>query len=169
MKWKPFNTSELRECLSEFEGWFLDGGHALDLFAGVKTRDHEDIDVGIFSDKLDHLISHLQVRGFEIFKADGSLKIVKSIDNDFFHSYWVSDQKAYKFQILVYKKLNGSVVFRRNADISWPEESFLLFKNGLSFVNPLVIYTFKITAKEFRQKDPLDINTLLKIIQVQHA
>lgn len=45
--------------------------------------------------------------------------------------------------------------------MSWPKDAFVLRKDGLQIVNPLITYAFKITNKDSQEKDLLDIDNLL--------
>lgn len=77
------------------------------------------------------------------------------------YNYWVSDGGGYRFQVLIYNLNNGFVSFRRSRDVTWPVSSFLVFKDGIKVVNPLITYAFKVTTKPVQEKDLFDISILL--------
>src|ERR1700761_1172870 len=53
--------------------WWIAGGWALDLFAGERTRNHKDLDIGVLRRHAPHVVSALV--GWEAFEAkDGILK-----------------------------------------------------------------------------------------------
>jgi aminoglycoside-2''-adenylyltransferase len=51
--------SELEPLKSFRRPWFVAGGWAIDLFLGIKTRDHKDVDVAVFREDQLELRRHL--------------------------------------------------------------------------------------------------------------
>lgn len=165
MNWKPFTIDELQKLLVGFDRWFLDGGVALDHFLGRSTRAHGDLDIGIFSEDADALLTFLINGGLEVYDASSGLERVTSPSyREQSYNYWVSDRKHYKVQVLVYNAEGRHVVFRRNPEVKWPRQAFILMKGQLHLVNPLVIYAFKVTTKSIEQKDLTDIASLFKLV-----
>ncbi|WP_373296350.1 nucleotidyltransferase domain-containing protein [Bacterioplanes sanyensis] len=57
--WKPFTLNELHTVVGDCSGWFVDGGEALDLFLGQKTREHGDLDIGVLAPCVPEVLSRL--------------------------------------------------------------------------------------------------------------
>jgi hypothetical protein len=60
MKWDPMSLDKLSHLLENRTDWFLDGGHALDVFLGIRTREHGDTDIGVFSTNAKQLLAYLK-------------------------------------------------------------------------------------------------------------
>ncbi len=158
MSWNPYSVDELSRNLNGLTDWFLDGGYSLELFLGNVSRVHGDIDVGIFSRDAKTFLKNLVSMGYEVHIANKELALFNESEFDEEdYNYWISDIKGYRFQVLVYRLENGGVHFRRNKGVVWPEQHFLISKNGINIVNPLVTYAFKVTTKSVEEKDLSDI------------
>lgn len=161
MNWNPYSITELSQKLSGTTDWFLDGGYSLELFLEKSSRDHGDIDIGVYSRNAKDLLNYIDRLGFQIYIASkGTLATydeVGFIESNY--NYWVSDGEFYRFQILVYRSKSGRVTFRRNKEITWPESSFIIEKKGIRMVNPLVTYAFKVTTSSVEEKDLYDISS----------
>lgn len=165
MEWNPFTLAELEDVLEDNSNWFLDGGHSLDVFLGRKTRDHADIDIGVFSTDTKQLLSQLTQQGFNVLIANRNLTPYSESELQCAdYNYWIADSTGYRLQILVYNLENDRVLFRRNKRISWPKADFTLKIKQWRIANPLVTYAFKITNIDPLQKDMQDIDTLFKVI-----
>lgn len=170
MHWKPFDLNEIQEVLNGFDRWFLDGGLSLDHFLGRSTRSHSDIDIGVLSEDKDDLLSILLKRKFHVLDACAGLQPITSVARqESSYNYWISDGEHYKVQVLVYSTDGDRVIFRRNPSVTWPKDSFILAKDGLRIVNPLVTYAFKITAKSVEPKDLADVGSFMKFIGTDSA
>ena len=161
MNWQPFSISEIQTLLPDSQTWFLDGGEALDVFLGRQTRLHGDIDIGVLSQDVEHVLSIFIGNGFDVRVANRGLS---TYDPNVFdandYNYWVSDKRFHKLQILVYQVHLDRVSFRRNTDVTWPLTCLTLQHQGYRIINPLVSYAFKITTNQPQQKDLQDIAEL---------
>jgi hypothetical protein len=161
MNWNPYTVKELTETLEGIDGWFLDGGHALDVFLGKVTRTHHDIDIGVFSSQVEPFLENILEKGLDVYVANRNLVKLNPLGfKETDYNYWVSDESGYRFQVLVYAVDEDFVHFRRNNGITWPKSEFLIRKNGVAVVNPLVSYAFKVTTKSVESKDIHDIAQL---------
>ena len=163
MNWNPYTVDELSRNLAGLTGWFLDGGYSLELILDKNTRAHGDIDIGTYVQEAKPLFSGISALGYQIYVANKG-KLDPYHESEFSESnynYWVSDGESFRFQVLLYKLKAGKVYFRRNKGISWPEAAFLIEKNGMKVVNPLITYAFKVTASTVEDKDLADISLLL--------
>lgn len=163
MNWSPFTLDEVNRLLQRNTGWFIDGGTSLDLFLGYKSRNHEDLDIGVFSSEIEAVLEKIEFAGFEVYVANRDLVAYDS--NNFIasdYNYWVSDGEQYKLQILVYKQNGDNIIFRRNPTVSWPISRMILKINDLPVIHPLVTYAFKVTTCEPQEKDLQDIAVLMQ-------
>jgi len=164
MKWNPYTVIELNKSLAGLPGWFLDGGYSLELILGKSSREHGDIDIGTYSRDAKSLLSSISALGYQIYIANkGNLDPYQETEfSELNNNYWVSDGESFRFQLLVYKLKGGKVYFRRNQEVCWPEADFLIEKNNMKVVNPLITYAFKVTTSTVEEKDLIDISLLLK-------
>jgi hypothetical protein len=57
--WQPYRPDEVAQLLQGFsEPWWIVGGHAIEAFAGV-SREHEDVDISIFTSDFQALRAHI--------------------------------------------------------------------------------------------------------------
>ncbi len=162
MDWNPLTIDQLHRVLPDRASWFLDGGQAFDLFLGEKTREHSDLDIGVFSYHAKAILDIISTKGYRVYIANQQLlPYVSSAFDEKAYNYWVADDSAYKLQILVYQVEGENVVFRRNPLITWPKKSFLIQLDQIAIVNPLVSYAFKVTTKEPLAKDLIDIKNFM--------
>ena len=170
MNWNPYSIIELSKKLAGTTDWFLDGGYSLELFLEKTSRYHGDIDIGVFSQNTKKLLKYIEGLGLQVYVASkgGVEKYNEYHFTESNFNYWVSDGEFYRFQILVYELKSGRVSFRRNKEISWPESSFIIEKNDIRMVNPLVTYAFKVTTSSVEGKDLSDIS-LFSNWMAEHA
>ena len=69
-RFEPLTPEQLKELMRGFEPpWWLVGGYAIEAFTGI-AREHEDIDVSIFTDDVQALRAHLEPR-YHLWSNDG--------------------------------------------------------------------------------------------------
>lgn len=76
--------NELRQIMDSVGiRWAVCGGDAIDLFVGRQTRLHKDIDVAVFWEDREHIISEFLRRGWRIFEPDhGLLREITTLEED---------------------------------------------------------------------------------------
>jgi len=79
------------------------GGHAIDLFLDVKTRPHKDLDVSIFQEDRDKIISYMLNKGWDIYEPYGT-EYLHKINN-------IENQKRLKLNIWCVKPNNPHYIF----------------------------------------------------------
>ena len=134
------------------------GGWAIDLFTGMETRDHSDIEIAILRE------DQLALKGA---LPDWSFK--KVIGGEFFpwtdellelpvhEIHGVHKQKGERLEVLLNEARDGKWIFRREPSISFPESSLFLYSNeGIPYLHPAVVLLYK--AKNFRKKDNINSN-----------
>ncbi len=164
MNWEPFSKFQLKELLLDLDCWFLAGGESIDHFFGKKSREHDDLDIGVFYDDLPELIGCLEAHGLTVWACiEGELAKYNFDDlPEKVHNFWVSDDTAYRFEILTYRTNDAGVIFRRNTDIIWERSAFTVEVDGFRVLSPMVSYAFKITSSDVRAKDLEDIQLLTR-------
>ncbi|MDX1341911.1 MAG: hypothetical protein R3227_06145 [Reinekea sp.] len=164
MEWKPYDFPTLQRALAGFEGWFLAGGQSMSMFFNATWRDHGDIDVGVFADNFQPLLSWLSAQGLAVSLCEHQqlVPFVGQAIPTHVHNAWVSDSVAHRFEVLSYPVQDDRVLFRRNPSVSWAKQDFVIQRGNFLLVNPLVTLAFKYTTNELRQKDQADIDYLIK-------
>lgn len=74
----------LKELLDSMEiFWAICGGDAIDLFAGMQTRGHKDIDVAVLWEDRERIITGFLERGWRVFEPDhGLLREITALEED---------------------------------------------------------------------------------------
>jgi hypothetical protein len=150
--------------------WFISGGWAIDLFVGTNTREHHDLEVGVYRQHQRDLHSH--------FAAWELCKAVQGPDG----GSWVPWEDGEWLQLPVHQILarrtgvglheceflleevdGGEWRFRRNQQITRPStEISMRSVSGIPIVVPEIQLLFK--ARAHRPKDDHDFETVLPLL-----
>ena len=156
----PFQQIILpKELLSSFPGsWFVVGGWAIDLFLGFQSRDHKDLEIGVYRSNQIDLKSFLQSWKF--------VKVVQGVseswtDGEFLsspvheiHAQSESEPQT-ELEILLQEETDMKWVYRRNASIRADKRSIVLSSAaGIPYLSPEIVLLYK--AKQQRGKDEAD-------------
>ena len=57
--WNPIPANEIQARLGTFYDWSICGGISLDILAGVTTRHHVDIDIGVFRSQVETCLKEI--------------------------------------------------------------------------------------------------------------
>src|SRR3954454_24979899 len=77
--WQPLTPAEVADVMEGFaRPWWIVGGHAIEAFTGVH-REHEDIDLAIFTEDFPRLRTQLGSR-FHLWSNDGGT--FRYVDDD---------------------------------------------------------------------------------------
>jgi len=147
------------------KNWFFAGGWAIDLFLGKETRDHHDIEIGIFREDQIKLKQFLSTWNFKkVFKG----KFI-SWDDEYLelpiHEILATNNANYfELEILLNECDAESWKFRRNLKISYPLQSIIMyFETGLPYLAPEIVLLYKVrNTREKDHKDFLSIKDCLK-------
>lgn len=157
----PFGpVLEVHALLSDFpRPWFIAGGWAIDLFLGQVTRDHEDVDVGLFRKDLRDLRAYLAGWMFE--------KVVTGRREPWPEEEWLNlpvheihgrgpPGTPREIEFLLNEAAESDRwVFRRDARITRPlAEAISRTRSGVPFLGPEIVLLFK--AKNPTAKDLAD-------------
>ena len=158
--WKPIEVSNIQARLGAFANWCICGGISVDLLVGRKTRDHGDIDIGVFRSQLKTCLNSIGAHTVYLCDPPGSVKPwdgleVPSHVNDIFITS--EDQSVWELQILVYTDDDQYVYFKRNDRIRWKKTTHTLRVKGLDILNPAITMLYKSNKLPIPPKDSQDI------------
>lgn len=139
--------------------WWIAGGWALDLVGGGITRDHLDLDVGVFREDLSHLFEALS--DVELHSADGGLLELMSGAEEMrteANSIWAKrpDAKKWLFELIMNEREKDEWVYRREPSIRRPLNELTVEVDGLKCLRPEIQLLFK--AKHMRGRDIADFD-----------
>jgi hypothetical protein len=150
-------VSFLHELMTGFERpWFVVGGWAIDLFVGSQSREHDDIEIGIYRNDQQWLRRHLGawqftkvVNGESARWNDGEL-----LELPVHELHARSSSPERQLEILLQEESNEHWLYRRNAEIGEKKRDVCLVSNGIPYLRPDIVLLFK--AKNTRAKDERD-------------
>jgi len=139
--------------------WWIAGGWALDLVGGGITRDHLDLDVGVFREDLSHLFEALS--DVELHSADGGrLELMSGAEEmrTEANSIWAKrpDAKKWLFELIMNEREKDEWVYRREPSIRRPLNELTVEVDGLKCLRPEIQLLFK--AKHMRGRDIADFD-----------
>lgn len=153
--------------------WHLCGGFAIDVYLGVITRRHKDIDITVSFDDMELCIQYLKSKGWEIDAPIGNQRLVpiefalehKELyfdniwcykkDNDFiktektdgvfkYMKFIDREQTELDFiEVLFNKVENGIFYYRKNHNIMINTDMAFIKKDRISMLAPEVILLYK--------------------------
>ena len=147
--------------------WFIAGGWAIDLFINEKTREHNDIEIGIFRDDQDKL--------YQYFKKWDLKKVVKH-QNGYLteplgeseylqmpvheiHGY-NNDSDINEIEILLNEKEGNNWIYRREQRIKREIDKVILLSSfGIPILCPEIVILYK--SAHNREKDNKDFENVL--------
>jgi hypothetical protein len=160
--WDAWTPTEAAAHLEKLDApWFVTAGWALDLFLGHQTREHDDLEIGVPSDRFADVRDAL---------ADFELVVIGSgmawpLDPRSLaqhHQTWVRDRATGSWRMDVFREpWDGDVwTCRRDARIRLPAARLISrTSDGIPYAQPEVVLLFK--AKAARPKDEEDLATVL--------
>lgn len=164
-------NAELFEYLSGANiDWAICGGRAIDMYAGRKTREHKDIDVAVFSDQRERLLTYLFQGNWRVFEPEnGLLREVTCSDDDFQRNdnLWCIAKNSSAYQIvlehdnffsvttsrkhqdcldfvefLFNKRLGNQFLYKRNRNIQHARP-ILCDPSGIPYLAPELVLLYK--------------------------
>ena len=171
-EWEPLGVDY---AVSLFSGlrvpWWVAGGHALDLFAGCRIREHEDLDVGVSRSDWRAVREHL--RGCWDLRAafihEKKIREVRGGLGDEVDCLWCRPEECgpWFVELLLMDTERGGQghewVFRRNRSIRRPMREILLRDpQGPGYLAPEVQLLFK--AKNPRLRDETDFEAVAPLL-----
>lgn len=151
--------------------WFISGGWAIDLFRGEVSREHEDLEIGIF--RQDQAAIQSFLRSWNLFKAvegpDGGMWVPWP------EGEWLElpifqvlarreDTLPPEFEFFLNEIDHAEWRFRRNPDFRRPAADVIVTsKTGIPIIAPEIQLLYK--AKGLRPKDERDFHTLRDMLE----
>jgi hypothetical protein len=138
--------------------WWIAGGWAIELFTGIKVRDHSDLEVGCFRADVELLLD--QLPGWDLFIArDGRLEPLgaNSLTELGVHSIWCrpSGSEHWVIEILIEERDGMDWTYRRDRRIRHSIVGLASrSREGLPYLCPEIQLLYK--SKESRPKDDAD-------------
>lgn len=164
--WRPLRPAAAALLLADFPApWWIAGGWALDLFLGRETREHADLDLGLFSADQLAVQTYLVARGWELHCPDppGVLRpwLAGETLPEHAHCPWARRDAAspWEFQLLLNLGGGDTFISRRDPALSRPLSQALIERDGLRLLAPEIQLHFK--AKSGRPRDEADFRNVL--------
>lgn len=141
--------------------WWIAGGWALDLAAGGQTREHIDLDVGVFHTDLGYILT--QTAGIDFYAARGGrLQELGTIDDlhPSANSLWLKrpGDELWLMELMINHGSTREWVYRRDHRIRVPRGEFLLRVDGLECFRPEIQLLFKSEKRRGRDEADFDVH-----------
>jgi hypothetical protein len=169
-RWEAWSPSEVARRL---EGvcahWYVAAGWALDLFVGGRTRDHDDLEIGVPAREYDAVAERLAEHGLDLFVVgDGVARPPTGAALAAHHQTWARDRENGRWRVDVMREPSDGDdwVFRRDHRIRLPAVSVVArTATGIPYAQPEIVLLFK--AKAVRQKDEDDFARVLPFLDAR--
>ena len=148
--------------------WYVAGGWALDLYRGIESREHEDLEIGVSADGFPAIRSALGDFEFDVV-LDGRRWPLDSPAFASSHQTWVRDPAtgAYRLDVFREKHDGHTWICRRDESIRMSySEIILRTPDGIPFLSPVIVLLFK--AKWARPKDDEDLSAVLPLLDREY-
>lgn len=164
--WRSMHPGQVKAALGGLtRPWWVAGGWAIDLFLGRQTRDHHDIDIGVFACDQTEVQAYLTGCGWELHCADsGRLRPWTSAEElpPAIHDVWCrrAPDSPWEMQLMLNPGHGGHWISRRDPAVRVPCTAALLrTEDGIAFLAPELQLHFK--AKGLRERDEADLASVL--------
>ena len=143
--------------------WFMAGGWAIDLFLGMRTRDHEDLEIAVPSSFFETL--PLRFPDFDFWIPQSGRKLARMSPETLAgesHQTWAYERAAQVWRFDVFREPHDgdTWICRRDSSIRRPySEVFEVSVDGIPYLRPEICLLFK--AKAVRDKDRADFDAVL--------
>jgi hypothetical protein len=158
MGWSPDRVAEALDGVTA--PWAVAGGWALDLWLGMQTREHEDIEITVPAPFFPEIQARLEALGLKLFSnVDGEVIALapgEARGPDGFQT-WVTDPEARAWILDIFREPGDAQtwVYRRTGELSAPRAwASGRTAAGIPYVAPQIVLLFK--AKATRDKDQAD-------------
>ncbi|MEI5909586.1 hypothetical protein WAK64_21415 [Bacillus spongiae] len=146
----------IKNVMSTFkQEWFFAGGWAIDLFLGKESRNHQDIEIGIYRNVQGELKQYL--KNWEFNKVINGQ--VTPWQGEYLalpvHEIHATNTNKHELEILLNESDDENWKFRRDLQISYPLKTAVKYSDtGLPYLTPEIVLLYKV--KNTREKDHLD-------------
>ena len=169
--WDPLTPTELGGLMVGFPApWWVVGGYAMEAFTAV-PRDHDDIDMVVFSEAVPALRTQLG-ETFHLWSNHGGMfRIIDDDHPDPLHplsQIWMRRDARSPWQVdcLLNPSVDGRWQSKRHQDfVAELAEVTWIAADGVRYLNPEVTLLFK--AKQHRAKDTMDLDNAWPLLTAQ--
>jgi len=153
--------------------WWFAGGWAMDLFVGRATRDHADIEIGVFREDQAALREHLSASGWNCLRCSDKTWLpwhagewIRLTDFQLMARHATLEPREFEF--FLDGHADGRWICRRHPAITVPLDEFTLTRTMpdggpvLPFLRPEIQLLYK--AKYHRPKDDGDFDNALPLM-----
>ena len=169
--WKPLRLEDLSGICGKFKNWILCGGHSVAVYTGSDTREHGDVDIGVFRSELNECLSAIGPDVVYLCVNGGHVAWNGDLVPESVHDIWVCDKERNNWilQIMVYDDDGDLVFYRRDRSISWSKESHSIPVGDIRILNPFITFLFKSNRKGLEAKEKHDLMKLIETKAEQGA
>jgi hypothetical protein len=144
--WDPWRPEDVARLLAAVRApWYVAAGWALDLFRGVQTREHGDLEIAVPAPDFGAVRDALAGYDFEVI-GSGRAWPLDSPAFEVMHQTWVSEPGSgvYRLDIFREPQRAGAWVCRRDETIRLPYERIIRrTSNGIPYLTPEIALLFK--------------------------
>jgi hypothetical protein len=165
--WEPWSPRRVASILTDVDvRWAIVGGHAIDLWLGKSTREHDDLEIAIPRSEFRTVCEHLD--DFDLHAVgDGEVTkfLVGQAPMGDKHQCWVLDRVAnsWRRDIMLEPGDRETWVFRRDARVQAPRSRMIRYRDDIPFLVPEGVLLYK--AKASRPKDEADFAACLPTLE----
>ncbi|MDB6169309.1 MAG: hypothetical protein JWM88_2173 [Verrucomicrobia bacterium] len=163
-EWRPLRIVDLKGELAGFDDWVLCGGYSVALVANGDTRDHGDIDIGVFRSEIDGCLHALgKERVFLCVDGKHVRWSGETVPAEV-HDIWITDTvgKYWVLQVMLFDDEGDFVVYRRDRRIRWSKRHHSRIASGIRVLNPFVTLLFKTHKPTLADKEVHDVIALIE-------
>jgi hypothetical protein len=162
-RWDAWSPTETARRLEDVPArWYVAAGWALDLFLGGRTRDHDDLEIGVPAHEYGVVAEQLVEHGLELFVVgEGLARPPTEAALAAHHQTWARDEAGrWRVDVMREPSDGDDWAFRRDPRIRLPSGSVVArTAAGIPYAQPEIVLLFK--AKAVRQKDDDDFARVL--------
>lgn len=165
----PFEKCmSIKIVMSDFnKKWFIAGGWAIDLFLGKETRDHNDIEIGIFREDQIELKQYLRNWEFKkVLQGEFTSWHSEYLELPIHEIQAINNVKKCELEILLNESDDENWKFRRDITIFYPLASVLRYSDtGIPYLAPEIVLLYKV--KNTREKDHKDFLSVKDVLDTK--
>ena len=165
----PFEKCiSIKTVMSDFnKEWFIAGGWAIDLFLGKETRDHHDIEIGIFREdqiELKHYLRNWECK--KVLQGEFNTWHSEYLELPIHEIHAINHMNKCELEILLNESDAENWRFRRDLAIFCPLASVWRYSDtGIPYLAPEIVLLYKV--KNTREKDHKDFLSVKDVLDTK--